>query len=516
MKRKSLLLKLLVFSFFFSIYSCKKSDTLQTVHSDKKNVNTVIPYNFDWETLDYMPTPSNVVIPVPWGSSSTRAFPLSFGADIKKADGWELVYNTFSPTKFEQPAFFILYNRYRGLMKGFFYLSPGSAIPSSYVSHSLVQTTGGNDAKVFSYSGSEFTNIDTNNNVTTLIQPFRTSATGTWYAQEYEMAYDPNVGTKNAATNLMSWAINSVNVSDIKLDGTSQGTIKGTIATPIPPTNLLGTLFHTALQVYGLSSLTTSGLKDPVTKALESSITSGLQGNIKNVSNAIFSSLTGGGSGPGMSNQYVNLTSTTNYKLTGSETNVYELANPSMVIPGSLGQENTSLYSPLYTKPMGIMSLSGSPTASFKTVMGRDGLDVYDLTFNPNDYSIQWNPSIINTSQSGASIANIKSQILCFEDYYDNNYTDVVVPFTHPNVERGSKPFYNDAWQANNKIAFRAYFSGSSEGNSYSITWTPMTVGKPLPVHVLRISFDVIPNNGAAKVTIVKSFRIILKDWDAS
>lgn len=538
MKRIPIYLLLL---FLFSV-SCKKNEIEKTeVSSSVRGNNTVIPYVFDWETADYMPTPSNRSILVPWASNANRAFPLLYATDIKKADGWELVYSTFSPTKVDEPAFFALYNKYRGVLRGYAYLAPTSPIPSSYVSHSLIQNTAGTDAKVLTYSGSQFTNLDTNNNVVSLTQPYRTSATGTWYAQEFEMAYDPEVGTKPAISNVMTWTINSVNVTSVSLNGTSQGSIRGTIATPRSAQNLFGTILNAGLQFAGKGILDEL-IRDKVLPGifndkLQTSIKNGLQGSAKNVVNGVFSRIMNGNSAPDSSRQYVNLTTSANYLLQGSLTSNYQIGDPTMIIPGSAGQDNVAGYTPLYKSPLGIMSLSESPKAERRSIiylnnnpddMVNGELDSEIIFKNLNSIVVRFNPSVINNTPQGAKIENLKKEVISFEDFYNkenNNVNSFKTNLSDLEYD-GGKPFYNNALFVDNlgrnRINFKynrstEFWNWVDQDGFNRLSWTYIIntnsnfiTGKPLPNQFFRVSFKVVPNNGSAAVTIVKTFKIML------
>lgn len=494
-----------------TVTSCKKN-TLETVGTKTPGKNTQTPYLFDWETADYMPAPNGTSILVPWANNANQSFPLSYATDIKKADGWELVYNTFSPTEIVNPPFFVLYNRYRGVLRGYFYLAPTTPIPSSNVSHSLIQTTAGSDAPILSYSGSEFADLSVSNNTSTLVQPYKTTATGTWYAAEFEMAYDPNVGSKPAETNRMSWEINSINVSEIKINGVSQGSIKGTIAQPVSAPGLFDAVLSGGLQVYSLTNLSKESPSNDVATAIKNAIQSGFKGDIRNVANAIF----GGRSTSDSSKQYVNLTTNTKYTLSGSAKDVYLLGSPKMVIPGTKGQESSSGFAPLYTKPLGVMSLTAAPTATptFEPTIGGDVLKL-----DASSYQIVWNPNVINSSINGATIKNLKQEILSYENYYYNEifpYDPFPValteydgdkPYLKNDLLKDGKPWYRSDYQ----ILFATYQSCYGCDNTHTLLINKVEVGKKLPKHFLRISFDVIPNNGGQKITIVKSFNIILK-----
>ncbi|OKS86065.1 hypothetical protein [Mucilaginibacter polytrichastri] len=500
-----------------ALTGCKKDLKENFVQTTKGSKNTLTPYGFDWETGDYMPTPSGVSILKPWASGSNQSFPLIYTTDIKKSDGWELVYNTFSPTEFIQPAYFVLYNRYRGLLRAYFYLTPTSPIPSSYISHTLIQRTAGTDAPTLTFSGNSAQDLSITQNNTNLTQAYKTTATGTWYAAEYEMAYDPQVHGKDANSNQITWQLNSINASDLAINGTSQGGINGTIAQPKPPgPSLFGSIVSGALDFVGFKALgsyvvklATKDDEKSVVKSLQDAAKAGLTGQVKNIANGIFG---GASSGGDSTKQYVHLTTNTSYNLTGSITDSYTLANPSMVIPGSSGQENVTGYAPVYRKALGIMNLSAAPTAHctiYNSIAPGNSGYYYELKLNMNSFNVVWNPDIVNSDVNGVSIQNIKREILAYENYYDDGYNPVW-PANLTEFDGFNKYLKNDI-AVDNYIRIQATNSCYGCDHSDSIPVDTFTEDQKLPRHVLRISFDVVPNNGSPKVTIAKSFNIILK-----
>ena len=520
MKNKLTLSYLMFFVLVILLNSCKKDLSQNLAKPDngssKKSVNAITPYNFNWEVGDYMPAPNGTSILKPWASGSNQSFPLIYATDIKASDGWQLVYNTFNTTQLNPPLYFVLYNRYRGVLRAYFYLSPITPIPSSNVTHTLVQRAA-TSAPVISYSASNAADLSMTSNTTSLAQPFKTTATGTWYAAEFEMAYDPAVGTKEANSNLMSWELNSINVSNLTLNGTSQGSITGTIAQPAPPSpSMFGSLINGALQIGGLAELgpIKEGVSSILKTALHDALKSGLGGSIKNVSNGIF----GGVAGADSIRQYVHLTTNTTYTFTGTSTDVYPLTNVSMVIPGSKNQSTATGYVPLYLNPLGLMTLSAAPTAyGWEEVSIQPGNSgrTQGLKFNPNSYSIIWNPSIVNNSSTGVSIANIKQEIITYQHYYGNDPFFISEGAYNPAALEtdGVSHYYKDSFYPNNDM--RALTVNTCYGcdSSDQLLIEPLNIGMKMPDHLLRISFDVIPNNGGAKVTIAKSFYMIFQGF---
>jgi hypothetical protein len=79
-------------------------------------------FHGDWETLEMMPTPDGFpLIPAPWRDGANCKVADDIRFDYKKADGWEWSCGTFSSTLDISPRYFCLYNKFRGLMRFYYY-----------------------------------------------------------------------------------------------------------------------------------------------------------------------------------------------------------------------------------------------------------------------------------------------------------------------------------------------------------------------------------------------------------
>ncbi len=66
--------------------------------------------------------PGHPAVPVPWSDQTIQELrPPGLRYDYKKSDGWELVCNSFSDTLDSANPFFILYNKYRGVIRYYTY-----------------------------------------------------------------------------------------------------------------------------------------------------------------------------------------------------------------------------------------------------------------------------------------------------------------------------------------------------------------------------------------------------------
>lgn len=76
----------------------------------------------DWENVDKILLSSNKDVSAPWVSGSTTRLPYDFRTDIKKEDGWDMLFHTFKKLGFEEKKnYMCFYNRFTGVLKIFFY-----------------------------------------------------------------------------------------------------------------------------------------------------------------------------------------------------------------------------------------------------------------------------------------------------------------------------------------------------------------------------------------------------------
>jgi len=175
-----------------------------------------------------MPTPAGTApILVPWASGSNQLFNPEIAFDFKHADGWSLVYNTFNTTQLSPPYYFALYNKYRGILRSYLYIAPGNPTPSTYFSDGLSLAGSGTSSSLA--FGQDVADVATPLKSIAKIQSYQIQSTGAWYATQYEVAYDPGISGQNQQNLNYVWNINSVNLSSVTLNGTSNGTLTGTL-----------------------------------------------------------------------------------------------------------------------------------------------------------------------------------------------------------------------------------------------------------------------------------------------
>lgn len=497
------------------------SGCLKTRIADKSPGTTTIPrsvtpYSFNWETVNWMPTPpGQTQIPPPWigqGSLSTT-YGLDVVSDHKHSDGWELVYNTFDPNASGPIAnpYFMLYNRYRGLMRIYMYTTTPFVAPSTYIVDGL-SVISNKSTSMLNYLGTDM--VDASNNQTSFsqIEPAPTDgsqplATNKWYMFQYEIAYDPQITTMGYQDIQMGWFTNYNSVSQISLGGTLVGTINGTVgaqsnaltsaltkAGVVAGTGVLALAGQSFLannvldaagdNTIGLPAAAFNAVSQGVTKAL-----SGAAGDVPGAFSGIMSAIFGGSSG----GQTVNLSLNANINLKGTTTTAgsFPSSPTSVYVPGTNITSAAQNYVPLYNSTLGVFNLTTRPTVDIIANHSPDQQGYYEFEFALDNglASLPFvvNPAVSTDRTNGATIANFNALILV---------VDPIIP---------AQSVYNTPETIGTHFVIPQTLDDDDEMQRLIIFYSEPN--PPIPTTVaVRVSFDVIPFNGAPKTSIVKTF----------
>lgn len=475
---------------------------------------------FDWETTTYMPSlPNANAVPMPW-NAGTSAIDAHLAGDYKKADGWELVWNTFSPTvQLNDPGytyFFALYNRYRGILR-FYLWQVGTPLATSYIQHGL---------KLYGLQTSPMLNYaqemaDLNANQTQFSQMLNqqiTLAGGSWMVFQYEIAYDPGLAATTFPSFGLEWDAKWAAVSQISLNGKITGEIKGVVGNPNAGGFNFGSFinkaFTTLWGAQGYASYLQLLSGDSSGGTYGKAMKNAADGIVKDFLNAVI----GGSSSPVLP---VNLTINTEVKLQGNIVTGGGLTNKKLVLPGQSNSQTADGNIPYYNAVMGVMNLSQAPTVYIDiTTQSEWFIDPWDNMYwqtqiigthqlDNNSYNIIWNPAIINNTPAGATIENLKVQLIKTNEPWD--------PF---GIKRGG--FYAlHPTSAIEITGFNPVIIGTYDQIEY-IGKKEIVSGYPnssTPIRILsydetfgvdtgvRISFDVVPNSGATRSKLVKTFK---------
>ncbi len=495
-----LLLFFFIVPFLFS--SCKKDLNEKTIAVSSENSIPVQPLN--WETSDYMPTPNGTTILVPWASGSVKGFSSDIWYDYKKSDGWELVYNVFNTTSLQANPWFALYNRYRGILRLYVYVTTNGFATSSYITSGLNLSPNTIGSPLLNYIGQDIVTPGTSTAVANKVEPTQI-ASNTWYASEFEMAYDRNSGTETWQQVGMNWTLKWTNISQINLGGDVQGTVNGTITSPASNPDISGNVKSGLLYLTGLTVLNANagpnssapeqhnhlGLPAFVFKAVKDGLSSGLQGVIKNIASGIFG-------GSSANTQQVSLNINAKITLNGTSTSngaVFPDPGLGFGIPGLSNSQTATGYIPGYLRPMGIFNLTGKPTVN-RTTSTTPGMVVGGVPYNHitstytvdntifNSLFVQNNGTngVINSSSTGAALQNLRTQVVVINP----TTSDFFLP--------------NGSLET---IGSLTVYTGTGVGISYDVEHRSYPINNNVAV---RVIVDVVPNNGAPRSTIVKTF----------
>jgi len=442
----------------------------------------IIVYPLDWENIDRMPTPPSVPsVLVPWASGASRQFPREMLNDFRRADGWELLYNTFNTQIVEPSWYFILYNKYRGLVRLYYYIPSGANfIASANIIHKLAtEGSYASSSPIMNFAGQDI--VDVNRNVTfaSTLERFQV-APNTWYAFQYELAYDRNIGGQSLANINFIWPVTSSQIQEAKFNGNIDGSLKGSIK--LPGNDLSASSVINIVNGNGQINVAGSSETDNLLKILGKSvvdgakkaITKGVSGVVENLLSGIFSNKS--------SAENVSLKLNAKIDLKGTLTQNFLIQAKALAVSG-YDQSSTVGFVPAYNKPLGVFYLARRPvinvTTTLERIIGGGGRGRTDGFKRIREYMITPAEYIFNPALLEVANVVVKEVKLVAEP-------------THSNI-RG--------------IDLRTEIINGSNYLSATKFITERTdVGADI-APPYRIAIDVIPKDGSPKVTIIKTFR---------
>jgi len=492
----------------FSLISCQKDiknlKDAVTVHGASAKDGPVPSYPFNWETATYMPSSPANQVPMPWNSGTTAIDP-NIVSDYASADGWVMVWNSFSPTQpianAQTTLFFALYNVYRGVLR-FYLWQPPTPLATTFVSHGLKWYTN-TPTSMLNFNAQDIITAPQNQSSFAALTNQQINLNGgTWYAFQYEIAYDNNIGNtyfpdpsvpSGASTQALEWKSQWVNVTTAKFNGSLLGTITGTLEQPqtLGSTliNLGGNAIAGSLEIWGLNNIPSGANADSYKNALQNA----LGNTVTNFFNGIIGSINGS------SATNVDLTINAQINLSGTLVDNGGLEDMKLVLPGQVNSQTANGLTPNYNNVLGLFNISSTPQIridesdswSYRTVEPYDGVTPCTESgvnakcwFDASSVNIVWNNQVVNSSSSGVSIQNL--------------HTDVVALYTQPGGEQVG------SWSAS---SFRDPTAASPALISYNTqTCASSGVIPYTPLLAVRVSFEVVPNNGGKHAKISKTF----------
>lgn len=399
LQKKDMKKFILVVLSFSILLACQKEESFDYSYDASACLQTksVSPFVFDWECVDWMPTPPmQSQISVPWtGQGSIVDF---YGLDIvndyKYSDGWRLLYSTFTPyaTAPLVNPYFVLYNVYRGTLRIYLYITTSFVATSTYLQDGIsIVYTAGTQTHLLNYlSGQVIDNSRRNprfNQIQAKLNGVNAPlASNRWYMMEYELAYDPQLSVTPYSNLQLVWNLNYVNITNVLISGNSMATLQGTFGSTAPNyvealqngrmnavtgiMSILGLDFlnskydpNTGSNTLGLSNSVFSALLSGITSAV-GTISGGLPSIAYNILNAVFGG-TNNSSGTPISLRYKSQLS-----LSGScqESGSFPSMPISWWVPGTIGIGGAQGFIPLYDDPLGVFYWMGDQNITIHSV----------------------------------------------------------------------------------------------------------------------------------------------------
>lgn len=423
----------ILYVLFVFFYSCnplldniieEKDYALRFQDSLSSNVNLryqQTPY-FDWESNNYIHyNCGEKDVPLPWFVSFT-SIPGYIANDHRKVDGWDLMYNTFYTPGDEYPIL-IFYNKYRGLLRFYYYHVNNHNGNGLFFA---LQNTGDfAESSIFNFSKSIVFPTD-NRQYKSYIQKMNFTelgpsgpSKGHWYSCDFDVSsYDKSLIGQSSSNQELSFYIWQEDVSDVKIDGKSVGSIKGDISISGSGSSLLsmGSLnlggiansnssINTSFSVGGVENikqtllqLASKQIKSSLAKAAGDAAGAMATGGFSLITSPIskmISSFIGTSASPGS----VNLNVNTNISMAGTIRKTSPiLQGRRFIIPGTIPSGQTGLLPSSDIKSIGVYSIDGSPVVDVD--MSEDltnSILYHSLTLDESSFSVNMNPDLLSS-----------------------------------------------------------------------------------------------------------------------
>lgn len=184
-------------------------------------------YAFDLDKAIYLPTPAGTPqILAPWAPAASRAFSDDLRDDHLQAEGWALVYSSFSRSSVPDHHYLVLYNKYRGLLRYYYYLASGAPTQRDHAALAATAQLVGSGASaspLLSFADQAVVDPAKNSPLASSLEP-QALGDPTWYAAQVELAYDPNAAKYNAGNLSLRWQLVGTQVTTLALNSYSLGT----------------------------------------------------------------------------------------------------------------------------------------------------------------------------------------------------------------------------------------------------------------------------------------------------
>ncbi|OON70340.1 hypothetical protein B0919_06330 [Hymenobacter sp. CRA2] len=403
---------------------------------------------FDLDNALFLPTPPNAApVPAPWAPGAPRAFGEDLAQDHRSADGWEVVFSSFSTRSLSASSHLLLYNKYRGVMR-LYVLNANGTVSNRAVLASTAQLQGSRAyaSPLLAFASQAVVDPDQRPTSTSTLEPQSLSA-ATWYATEIELAYDSNMRTYDFASLALGWKLVSAEVADVRLGGTATGNSLP-VAIQAPEVDFAGRGTYDGpaeMRLTGSGSVAALQQANLPTEAARNVLA---QAAGTNWYRGLISQQ------PGNAGSLVYLPTQARVSVAADVL----VASNSFALPG---YDNTTVTgsAPQYNAAPGVFFLAARPVVTTQSSSG----GTYTYTLDAASVRYRFNPAVTAI----ADIRNVRQEIVA----------------AAPNKEWDA-PIY---------------------------TGTTLTANQQLNVYGVRVAFDVVPRNGSAAVHISKTFKADLR-----
>lgn len=417
-------------------------------------------YAFDLDNAQVMPAPAGTTpLPAPWAAVATGAYSDDIRNDHKAADGWELVFSTFTTSFLYDHSYFILYNKYRGVLRLYYYY--GAGFNPTLTGYKALASTFRLDGQqlaptpLLNFAAQSVVDVAKNATAASLLdtQPYTNTS---WYVAQYELAYDSAIGSKNYMNLSSKWQLNGSLLTGLTLNGISQTTLPGSLM--VDSVDFVNTVnIDRSVNYSGRAQLTLTG-----PASLNSLQQNGLPADGARQVLALAAGAPwfrgevpaqNGGLGA------VALLPVQAKFYTKADLGLTDLF---LTLPG---YDNSQVVgqAPQYNAAPGVFYLQSRPVITKQTAT--TGAQPYGYTLDVASVKYLFNPAV----QAVADIRNLRQEIIA----------------TAPGTGTGL------------------------DGTVYA--GTTLAASQELTVQGVRVAFDVVPKNGSATVHITKTFRADVK-----
>ena len=410
---------------------------------------------FDWENLQFIPLPEGQNnIPMPWNSLARNQFSEDIKNDYKKSDGWELYLASFSRTLLPGNKSFILYNKYRGILRYYHFVESGvtEAVSDYNILLHTLFAINIYDSPIANFYSQDIVDVEQNITSTHTYEP-QILANYSWYSMDYELCYDKDIYNRSDDIQLVCF-FSMVKANSLEINGNSLSELSAKLTaygTPHPWESSLSTTNAT---------LTFFGSKDIYQAA----------NSLSGIDLKILSDIKALSAAPKLLNGFISSGPSVNLK--------WNVKVDATFSPNGVGVANHSFYvsganlssiqglAPFYERALGVFYLNKKPVYEFYESNSGEYPYQYKLDIQSLEYL--FNPAVLEV----AEIKNIKQELVATEEtslIHENQRADL----------------------------FQGHILKSN---------------KPLNIQGVRVSFDVIPKDGGKTVQIIKTFKADLAD----